>query len=184
MGVVKLWQIASGNELPVVSHNRGAVRAVAFSGDGAFLAVGGEGRAVTVHNLITGAVREFSASAVVNDLAFSPDGCVLAAVTDAPESLLRLWNIETGRDTTWLGHSGNIHGLAFSPTDGLLATSADDGTVRLWKRDGDGNPVKTIGPGPFGGAVRSLAFTPDGRYLATANANGFVYLLRTFDSPK
>jgi hypothetical protein len=26
--------------------------------------------------------------------------------------------------------------------------------------------------------VRSVAFTPDGRYLATANANGTVYLLR------
>jgi WD40 repeat protein len=184
MGVVKLWQVASGNELPVVSHNRGAVRAVAFSGDGAFLAAGGEGRVVTVHNLITGAVREFSASAVVNDLAFSPDGCVLAAVTDAPESVVRLWDIQSGRDTTWLCHSGNMYGLAFSATERLLATSADDGIVRLWKLDGDGTPFKTIGPGPFGGPVRSLAFTPDGRYLATANANGFVYLLRTFDSPK
>ena len=33
-------------------------------------------------------------------------------------------------------------------------------------------------PLPGGGAVRAVAFTPDGRYLATANANGTVYLLR------
>ena len=37
--------------------------------------------------------------------------------------------------------------------------------------------MRTIGPGPFGGGVRAVAFTPDGRYLATANANGLVYLL-------
>jgi hypothetical protein len=37
---------------------------------------------------------------------------------------------------------------------------------------------RTIGPEPFGGGVRALAFTPDGRYLATANANGTVSLLR------
>jgi hypothetical protein len=38
--------------------------------------------------------------------------------------------------------------------------------------------VRTVGPGPFGGGVRAVAFTPDGRYLATANANGMVYVLR------
>jgi hypothetical protein len=37
--------------------------------------------------------------------------------------------------------------------------------------------LRTIGPGLFGG-VGAVAFTPDGRYLATATANGPVYLLR------
>jgi hypothetical protein len=32
-------------------------------------------------------------------------------------------------------------------------------------------------PGSFGGPVRAVTFMPDGRYLATANANGTVYLL-------
>ena len=42
--------------------------------------------------------------------------------------------------------------------------------ARIW--------VRTIGPGPFGGGVRAVAFTPDDRYLVTANANGTVYALR------
>ena len=46
---------------------------------------------------------------------------------------------------------------------------------------GGGQIVNT--PGPFGGAVRSVAFTPDGRYLATANANGMVYVLRAGAPP-
>jgi hypothetical protein len=37
--------------------------------------------------------------------------------------------------------------------------------------------MRTIGPGPFGRRIRVVAFTPDGRYLATANADGTVYLL-------
>jgi hypothetical protein len=37
--------------------------------------------------------------------------------------------------------------------------------------------LKTIGAGPFGGGVRAVAFTPDGRYLATANANSTVFVL-------
>src|SRR5262249_60174413 len=36
----------------------------------------------------------------------------------------------------------------------------------------------TIGPGPFGFMVRHLAFTPEGRYLATANDNGTISILR------
>jgi len=43
--------------------------------------------------------------------------------------------------------------------------------------------ARPLGPGPFGGVVRSVAFTPDGRYLATANANGMVYLLQVPTGP-
>jgi WD40 repeat protein len=49
-------------------------------------------------------------------VAFSPDGHALASVGDAPEAALRLWNLETGEERTWQGHTGHIHGLAFSPS--------------------------------------------------------------------
>jgi hypothetical protein len=71
-----------------------------------------------------------------------------------------------------------VHGLAFSPSDPLLATCGEDGTVRLWNLTGSDPHPRVIGAGPFGGPIRSVAFTPDGRYLATANANGTVYFLR------
>lgn len=34
--------------------------------------------------------------------------------------------------------------------------------------------ARMIGPGLSGGAVRAVAFKPDGRYLTVANANGTV----------
>jgi WD40 repeat protein len=91
---------------------------------------------------------------------------------------VRLWDLPTGKETTWRGHTGDVQGLAFSPTAPLLATCGEDGTVRLWDLAGGEPLVRTFGPGAFGGAVRAVAFTPDGRYLATANANGTVYVLR------
>jgi WD40 repeat protein len=68
--------------------------------------------------------------------------------------------------------------LAFSPVGSLLATCAEDGTVRLWDRCTGSGGVRTGDPGAFGGPVRALAFTTDGGYLATANANGTLCLLR------
>jgi WD40 repeat protein len=97
---------------------------------------------------------------------------------------VRFWDLESGKETTWPGHTGPVHGLAFSPTQPLMATGGEDGTVRLWNLTGAAPRTRVIGPGPFGGAVRSVAFTPDGRYLATANANGTVYLLRPGTPPQ
>jgi WD40 repeat protein/tRNA A-37 threonylcarbamoyl transferase component Bud32 len=177
-GTVKRWDAASGNEADPLPGHSGVVRCAAFSPDGKLLASGGEDRSVRLHDLVNGGSRKFPMPTAVNQVAFSPDGRTLAAVTDGPEAAVRLWDLETGRVTTWQAHTGHVHGLAFSPTAPMLATCAEDGTVRLWDLTNDDPRVRVIGPGAFGGPVRSVAFTPDGRYLATANANGTVYLLR------
>jgi WD40 repeat protein len=142
------------------------------------MAAGAENRTVLVYDLGSGVAQKLAAPNAVNEVAFSPDGKTLAAATDAPEAAVRLWNLETKQETTLLGHTGSIQGLAFSPTASVLATGSDDGTVRFWDLSAPEPRARTIGPGPFGGPVRSVAFTPDGRYLATGNANGTVYLLK------
>ncbi len=180
-GVVKLWDADSGKERETLAGHAGPVRCVAYSPDGKRLASGGD-RTVRLHDLAGGRPRTFEAPAAVNDLAFSPDGRTLAAVCDGPQGAVCLWDLATGSEARLSdGHAGAAFGLAFSPSAPLLATCGADGTVRLWDLRAADSAPRTIGPGPFGGAVRSVAFTPDGRHLLTANANGLIYVLRVGD---
>src|SRR3954465_4225499 len=67
---------------------------------------------------------------------------------------------------TLMGHTGRVHSVAFLPDGTLLASQADDGTVRLWNL-----PTGTFrsslqlgGRSSRGGA--GLAFAPDGTLCA------------------
>jgi WD40 repeat protein len=183
-GFVKLWDVATGKVRDPLPGHVGFVRCVAFSPDGKWLASGGEDKTVLLHPLAERRSQKFRMPSAVNDVAFSPDGRTLAAVGAAPDTGVRLWVLETGKETTCEGHSGDVHGLAFSPAGALLATCAEDGTVRLWDYSASPPGVRVLGPGPFGGGVRAVAFTPDGRYLTTANANAMVYVLRVDERQK
>ncbi|BEL06152.1 hypothetical protein Q0Z83_043430 [Actinoplanes sichuanensis] len=78
------------------------------------------------------------------------------------------------RATIAAGH-GQVIGAAYSPDGTLVATTGDDGTIRVWQRSGP----HTLRPGPRvlpagAQAVHSPVFSPDGRRIAAAGFDGDV----------
>jgi hypothetical protein len=104
-------------------------------------------------------------TAWVNDVAFSPNGQLLATGSD--DKTARLWEVKTGLQVNILRHTGGVGGVAFSPDGRLLATAGWDKAVRLWE-------VKTgkqVGILEHADWVRDVDFSRDGRLLASAGGD-------------
>jgi WD40 repeat protein len=110
-----------------------------------------------------------------NAVAFSPDARTLAAANH-PDGTVVLFDIAThARDGRPLhppygpiyrpGQSRDVNGIAFSPYGKLLATAGNDGSMVLWDL-AERTPIGRR-PRPWGLFVTAVAFSPDGRSIAS-----------------
>jgi serine/threonine protein kinase/WD40 repeat protein len=113
------------------------------------------------------------------NLALNDTARLLALAT--LDGAIEIWHIEVGRRLiVWSqvklglsGHGDRITSLAFGHDGVLLASSGNDGTVRLWDSStGSVMKVLTSHLGP----VKSASFSSDGRLLCSAGLDGMVHL--------
>ncbi|XP_034576402.1 uncharacterized WD repeat-containing protein C2A9.03 isoform X1 [Setaria viridis] len=109
----------------------------------------------------------------VNNTSVSPNGKLMAVLGDSPDCLLA--DSQSGREIATLrGHLDYSFASAWHPDGRVLATGNQDATCRLWDVRNLSEPLAVLG-GRIG-AVRGLRFSPDGRFLAAAEAADFVHV--------
>jgi WD40 repeat protein/predicted Ser/Thr protein kinase len=192
-GLVRVWDVTTGRPLHTFEVQFYA-DSVAFSADGQRLAVGStlqktiDPRALTIWDLTTGQPSHKPDAFLpgVQGLAFSPDGKWLAAAIGNYDSgrdgEVRVWDATTDQQVYRLrSHTGCAWCVAFSPDGKRLASGSgkwnvgpvrpgtprsDAGEVKIW--DMRTGQELCIWRGQ-GGPVYGVAFSPDGRRLASAS---------------
>jgi len=126
-------------------------------------------------------------------VAFSPDGTLVTGA--GHDQKIRLWDVQTATlRATLPGHSDTVHALAFHPDGKVLASGGVDGYLHLWDVrhlwDGETNrPITVADAAPQKPRhslcaekaipIRAVAFSHDGRLLASGTDDGVVTLWAT-----
>jgi WD40 repeat protein len=176
--LVVRYNLADGARTLFAGGHEAWVYAVAFSKDGATAISGGadgkiswwEAAAEKPAPMRTVEGHQGWARA----LAVSPDGAVLAS--GGNDGKVRLWNVADGKLATELsGHSRPVYSVAFHPQGKVLLSGDLMGVVKQWDltsgkeaRTFDAAALHTYEGGQrvdYGG-VRSMAISPDAKWLA------------------
>lgn len=181
-GQIILWDSATGKERRRLKMMQGVVWAVALSSDGKTLAAGGSNGAIHLWDTKTGLeieqLKGHQGGTSVHSLAFSGDGKILAS--GGQDRTVRLWSLPEHRELRSFQAPGRFAHGTVSPvtlsSDGKIMAAALTGETLLVTKDTGAEVLRL----PWEkGLVRALAFSPDGKTLATA---GWLDHLRLWNS--
>ncbi|MEH2464372.1 serine/threonine-protein kinase [Nostoc sp.] len=185
--IVKLWDLNTKKFLASLSGHSQAVKSVTFSPDGKILATASDDKTIKLWQIET--LEEICTllghSHAVKSVAFSPDGQILAS--GSWDKTIKLWDVNTGTEIcTMTGHQLQVNSVVFSPQGQLLASASYDRTIRLWQipalesshKEFQNRPCYSL-LGTLSGhawAVLTVAFSPDGKILATGSDDNTIKL--------
>ena len=186
-GAVTLWNVKTGKDLTTLHGHTERIPAVAFSPDGKTLASGLRNRTVKLWDIETGRnIHTYDGGG--RTVVFSPNGKTLAS---ASWNRIKLWEVATRKNVSTIPiipirgnliNDEGINALAFSPDSQVLAWAVGD-QIKLQRHFtkswlGFIGRNTTILKGHKDG-VLSVAFSPDGKTLASGVRYGVVKLWDT-----
>lgn len=174
---IEVWDVAErrARTLPAVgplAHSTPDLHpSIALSSDGEWLAAVTRSKTLHLWNLKQGTHQSMAlAGSLSSVVKFAPHGSKLA-IGDV-RGLIRLFDVRSGSLRELRGHTNYIQWLDFSPTQPLLASASSDNTIRIWRTNDQSEHVL----GSAGAPVLESVYSPDSRMLATADAEGGVFL--------
>ena len=171
-GTIKLWNVATRENIATFEGHTDRIFSVDFSPDGTLLASGSWDSTIKLWNVATKvntATLEGHTDRIFS-VDFLPDGTLASSSTDGT---VKLWDVTTKAQiaTIETGHTW-FSGVAFSP-DGTTLATVSHYTSKLWNvatRTQTATLKYTSGNYTFR-TFRSLVFSPDGTIIASSNGS-------------
>lgn len=191
----RLWRLSDGQPIgvlrpPIGPGNEGKLYAAALTPQGDLAAVGGwsADNDVYIFNPDNGSMRLRLGGMpnVINHLAFSPDGKMLAIALWGGHGIRVYTSQNSWTSASLLGedsaYGGDSYSVSFSPDGRRLASAAYDGFVRLYENTATGLRLiakSRVGDGQHPFAAR---FSPDGKLVAVGfEDTGRIAVVRADD---
>ncbi len=198
-GAIRFWNTETGDPIPtrITGHTK-TVKTVTFFKDSSTLATAAFNGIITFWDLETSAMirQTVGHRDWLQAFAFSPDGTKLASLradskqffesgsspamrASAPDQMVRLVDVNTGRELDTLAHQINPDLIVFSPDRKTIALGGP-GKILLWHTEANDHIDINLSYPKDGYLVsflfeaKSLAFSPDGKKLVSGTRAGDV----------
>ncbi len=179
-GNISVIAVASGSQRESFPSQPAGIVDLAFSPDDSEIAAAVRDGSVVLysvpHRKVVGEL--IGHTEAVHSIAFNSDGSQLAS--GSADGRVIIWDLDSNRSVAThqpaaAARPDPVRGIAFSPTEPLVAICSLDGKVALWNSKGEEAEIR-LGSHPDG--ALAAAFSPDGSILAST---GFDNAIRAWD---
>jgi WD40 repeat protein/class 3 adenylate cyclase len=167
--MVRIWDVATGEAIAVLTGHAGAVTDASFSSDGKLIVTASQDGTARIWDASTAGsifvLRGHTAEVV--SARFNSDGRFV--LTQGGDGTVRAWRVSMEQSRVILrGHTGTVLSVTFSPDGRSLATGSEDRTARVW--DLATRRAARVLTHPRG--VLAVTFDPEGKLVATGGEDG------------
>jgi WD40 repeat protein len=187
---IKVWDASGGEALVTLEHGPPSTDYIYLSGiahvdfnpvDGRYLASAGADGTARIWEWETGELvhlfEPHPEKYAVLLAEFSPDGAHLAAATNSPQALIKIWDVESGEEFLTIPDlPDRAANLRFSPDGRFIAAGGTAGWLRLWDATTGEEVVQLTG---HPGTILGIVFTSDSKRLITAGGGNQVRIWDT-----